>query len=309
VSGADPATQWTGWVDLPHHDIPPDGQVVSANERRGSESDPIGTEFASPHRAARINSLLHGRDDLTAEDFADIHGDVFALAALPLCALLADLAPGPAGERVRATILEWDGVMAAGSAGAAAFAAWRTALTTRICAEPVLAPLLDRDVHGPLFAPSLDLTASVGLALESLCAAGTPFGIDVRRLATDALDDAAGHPATWGETHVFGPTHGFDLADADLEPPPIPVTPVSGDVDTVRCTGWLPGISDECFRGSVARYVWDLHDRSRSGWVVPMGASGDPRSPHHLDQIEAWADARLLPIELDWTRLSEVSPS
>ena len=146
--------------------------------------------------------------------------------------------------------------------------------------------------------------ACVGLALESLCAAGTPFGIDVRRLATEALDDTAGHPDTWGATHVFGPTHGFDLADADLEAPALPATPVSGDIDTVRCTGWLPGLTDEAYRGSVARYVWDLADRAESRWVVPMGASGDPRSPHHLDQLEPWAAARLLPVELDWARLT-----
>ncbi len=103
---------------------------------------------------------------------------------------------------------------------------------------------------------------------------------------------------------MFGPTHGFDLADADLSPPAVPTTPVSGDIDTVRCTGWLPGITDEAYRGSVARYVWDLDDRARSGWVVPMGASGDSRSSHHLDQLEAWAEARLLPVELDWERLT-----
>ena len=56
----------------------------------------------------------------------------------------------------------------------------------------------------------------------------------------------------------------------------MPATPVSGDIDCVRCTGSLPGLTDECYRGSVARYVWDLADRARSGWVVPMGAAGDP---------------------------------
>jgi penicillin amidase len=106
---------------------------------------------------------------------------------------------------------------------------------------------------------------------------------------------------------VLGPTHAFHLADADLDPPELPVTAVSGDIDTVRCTGWLPGITDECYRGSVARYVWDLSDRGRSGWVVPLGASGDPRSPHHHDQLDAWAEARLLPIELDWERLTQES--
>jgi penicillin G amidase len=295
---------WSGWVDLPRHDVPADGQVVTANERRGSESELLGTEFASPHRAARIDALLRGRDDLTVADFEGILGDAFTTAGLPLRALVRELEPGPAGAPVRDAILEWDGVMASGSSGAASFAAWRNALAERLSAEPVFEPMRDSSVFGPLFAGYLSMEASVGWALEPLVTAGAPYGIDVRRLATAALDDAAGHPEAWGDTHVFSPTHGFDLADADLEPPGVPVTPVSGDIDTVRCTGWLPGLADDAYRGSVARYVWDLDDRARSGWVVPMGASGDPRSAHHVDQLEAWAEARLLPVELDWERLS-----
>ena len=295
---------WSGWVELPRHDVPADGQVVTANERRGSESELLGSEFASPHRASRIHTLLRGRDDLAALDFEDILGDSFAISALPLCAMVRELVPGPAGEPVREAILEWNGVMAAGSRGAAAFAAWRNALTTRLCAEPALAALRDSSTYGPLFAPYLLLQATVGWALEPLVNARTPYGIDVRRLATQALEDAAGHPDAWGDTHVFGPLHAFDVADPDLEPPAIPITPVSGDIDTVRATGWLPGLTDEAYRGSVARYVWDLDDRARSGWVVPMGASGDPRSSHHLDQLAAWAEARLLPVELDWERLT-----
>jgi penicillin amidase len=79
---------------------------------------------------------------------------------------------------------------------------------------------------------------------------------------------------------------------------------VSGDIDTFRCTGWLPGLTDEAYRGSVARYVWDLAEPADSAWVVPMGASGDPRSAHHLDQLDAWSQARLLPVELEWERLT-----
>jgi penicillin amidase len=300
---------WSGWVELPRHDVPPDGQVVTANERRGSESELLGHEFAPPHRASRIHTLLRGRDDLAVHDFEDILGDSFAISALSLCAMVRDLAPGPAGEPVRDAILEWDGVMAAGSRGAAAFAAWRSALTTRLCAEPAFAALRDPSVHGPLFAPYQSLPAIVGWALEPLANARTPYGIDVRRLATEALEDAAGHPDAWGDTHVLAPTHAFDVADPDLEAPAIPTTPVSGDIDTVRATGWLPGLTDEAYRGSVARYVWDLDDRARSGWVVPMGASGDPRSSHHVDQLTAWAEARLLPVELDWERLTpDVDP-
>ena len=58
------------------------------------------------------------------------------------------------------------------------------------------------------------------------------------------------------------------------------------------------------YRGSVARYVWDLADRQRGGWVVPLGASGAP-GPHHHDQLDAWAAAELLPLVTDWDELRE----
>ena len=306
VSGHDAGTAWSGWLEpLPRHDVPVDGQVVSANERRGAESGPIGTEFAAPHRAERIAELLTARDDLTVSDFGALLGDTLSGSLSLLVPMLRELTPGEAGERLRQQILAWDGHMDADSPAAAAFAAWRTALARRLVREPVLAPLADAQVHGPVFAAYLDLTASVGLALETLVDHGNPFGIDVRRLATEALEDAAHHPASWGETHVLGPTHGFDVGERDLVPPHIPVTPVSGDIDSVRCTGWLPAITDECYRGSVARYVWDLADRSNSRWVVPLGASGDPRSPHHHDQLEPWAAARLLPVVTEWDALTE----
>ena len=284
VTSTDPDGDWTGWVDLPRHDVAADGQVVTANERRGPESDLLGTEFAPPHRAERIAALLTGRTGLTAEDFEAVHGDVL----------------GPPGLRAVFDGLrgrDWDGLMTAESTDAAAYAAWRGALTRRLCAEPVLAPLLDASVHGPVLAPYLDLTASVGVALDRLVEAGTAFGIDVLAHARAALDEA-GPTGTWGEVHVL-----------DALGDPVPQVPLAGDVDTVRCTGWLPGLSERSHRGSVARYVWDLADRRSSGWVVPLGTAQDPASPHCRDQVEAWAAARLLPIETDWDALSPTDRS
>lgn len=307
TTSTDPDGGWTGWLDLPRHDVEPDGQVVTANERRGEESALIGTTFAPQHRAQRLHALLRGRADLGPDDFATFHNDTLNTAAAGPLAVIAALDPGPSGAEVQRLVLDWDGRMDADSAGAAAFAAWRTALTRRLVAEPVFAGLTDSSVHGPVFAVYLDLTASVGLALETILSVDEPFGIDVRRLATLALDDAAGHAATWGDTHVLGPTHAFDLADPDLVAPTVPAVAVSGDIDCVRCTGSLPAITDAAYRGSVARYVWDLAGVGTSGWVVPMGASGDPRSPHHLDQLDAWTEGRLVPIVTDWDELTEVS--
>ncbi|GAB2444914.1 hypothetical protein GCM10027062_26700 [Nocardioides hungaricus] len=308
VDAADPDAAWTGWLaDLPAHGVPPDGQVVTANERRGPESAAIGAGFAPPHRAARIHQLLDGRDDLTTEDFRAIHDDALLLSVPLFQEFLRGVEPGPDGAVVRDAILGWDGRMGATSYGAAAFAAWRSAFTLRIAAEPVLAPLAEPIVDDPVLRPWLDVATRVGGALESLIDAIAPFGLDLPALARAALDDAAGHSATWGATHVVTPLHAFDVAATGLEPPPVPPLPVSGDIDCVRCTGSVPGLTDACWRGAVARYVWDLADRGAGGWVVPLGAAGDARDPHHLDQLPLWVAGELAPLVTDWDRLPEDS--
>lgn len=309
VDAADPETAWTGWLDDAHRaDVPADGQVVTANERRGPESEAVGTTFAPPHRAGRLHALLAGRSGLTAGDLAAMHHDAL-LPALDLYrSLLEPLRPGPEGKPVRDLILGWDGRMEADSSGAAAFAAWRGALVRRLVAEPVFAPLAEPVVDDPVLAPWLDPAARIGAAVERLVAAGTPFGIDLPALATRALDDAADHAASWGQAHTFFATHAFDVVAGAPEAPALPETPVGGDIDCVRCTGSLPGIDDSAWRGSVARYVWDLADPAGSGWVVPLGAAGDPRSPHHADQLPLWAASELAPVVTDWDRLAEEAP-
>ncbi len=276
---------------------------MTANERRGPESDPIGTAFAPPHRARRIEELLGVRTGLTTADFAAIHNDTL-LATVPV---LTALVPGAFDD--------FDARMEADSPAAARFAAWRSALVRRLVAEPALAPLLDPPAehrHDPLFAGWVDPTFRIALALPTLAAAGTPFGIDLAALGRAALAEveAAGEAGdlagTWGDTHVFAPVHAFDTLGRAW--PGVPEHPVSGDSDCVRCCSSYPAQDDVCSRGSVARYVWDLADRTRGGWVVPTGAAGDLDDPHHHDQLDAWVAGELLPIVTDWDQLTEVAP-
>jgi len=288
--GEGDAVAWSGWHGPNRAEIPADGEVVTANERRGPESEAVGVAFAPAYRADRIRALLDGRDDLTPDDFCAIHNDTY-LATVPL---LRGLVPGEFDD--------WDGRMDADSADAARFAAWRNALVLRIAAEPVFASLHE-PVDDLVHAPWLDVTGRIGLALPSLVAAGTPFGIDLRALARLALADSRDHPATWGETHVATPVHAFEVSG--LAAPELPRLPVDGDGDCVRCTGSLPGVTDEAYRGSVARYVWDLADRDASGWVVPLGAAGHPDHLHHRDQLPLWVAGDLVPLVSDWSRLTE----
>ncbi len=303
----DDAREWTGWLADPNRaDVPVDGHVVTANERRGPESAAVGSVFAPPYRAARLHFLLDGRTDLTTDDFAAFHNDTL----LETVATVSALVPGAFDD--------FDGRMDADSTAAGRYAAWRSELVRRLADHPVLAPLAAEQpghVHSPLFAPWLGHVHRIGLALPMLAtealAGRPPFGIDLVTVAKEALaavdggergDGGGGTaPPTWGETHVVDPFHAIEDLGFDAG---IPRLPVSGDGDCVRCTASYPGLTDLCFRGSVARYVWDLADRSAGGWVVPTGADGRP-GPHHHDQLPLWVEGALAPIVDDWSLLTE----
>jgi acyl-homoserine lactone acylase PvdQ len=46
--------------------------------------------------------------------------------------------------------------------------------------------------------------------------------------------------------------------------------------------------------------VFDLANWDASAWIVPLGAHGDPASPHFADQRTAWARGDLIPMRFDW---------
>ena len=78
------------------------------------------------------------------------------------------------------------------------------------------------------------------------------------------------------------------------------VVAVGGDGDTVQAASYIPGAGFGLSSTSVARYVFDLGDWERSAWVVPLGSSGHPGSPHYADQARAWGEVELLPMRYDW---------
>lgn len=276
VPAGDPAYAWTGWVDLPRVETPVLPSVC-ANDRRPDVAD-LGIGFAPPHRAARIRTLLA---DGAGPEAVHMDADV---GTTPARALLRRLAASALRDR----LLAWDGVMAAGSRDAGLYAAWRSALARRLLDHPALRPLAPPSGFDPLFAPWTELPGRIGLALDGLIA-GLP---DIEPYASAALDALPDPP--WGQRHVVAPvpvTFGAPYA--------VPPVPLSGDGGCVLATYSVPGVADACWRGPVARYAWDLTDRARSRWVVPFGASGDPASPHFLDQLPLWAAGRLVPAFLE----------
>ncbi|MEU2703490.1 MULTISPECIES: penicillin acylase family protein [Micromonospora] len=291
VPAWEPAYRWRGDY-LPLVDEPVDGVAVCANDRRDDVAA-HGADFAPPHRARRIRALLaDGAEPST------VHTDD-RLPAGPLYRLLDRLDPDWLDEPARALLLRlrgWDRAMAAGSAGAGAYAAWRAALARRLRVHPRLRGLDEPCGFDELFAPWTDPAARIGLALDHLAAA---LGADLAEPAAEALAEVAAGPppGEWGSRHLLHPVHlGVAPAITDAVTAMRRRVALGGDTDCVLATSSVPGISDACWRGPVARYVWDLTDRAASRWIVPFGASGRPDDPHFADQLTHWAAGTLIPV-------------
>jgi penicillin amidase len=271
--------------------------AVDANERPERSPIDLGYAYPPPHRAARIRSLLAELQPRTTDAFAEIWADTASGSAAALGAWL------PAATDLR----DWDGRMDAASMAAGRFAAWRSGVVRRVTAHPALAPLHTPHGFGQVFQPWLSVGPQVAAALPRLLA-HPAIAPDATRMCAEAWDEASAAP-DWGSTHRMLPLHVV----ADVPGAAAPVTgldvAVSGDGDTVRCTGSTPGTSDRSWRGSVARWAWDLADRDRSLWSVPFGASGDPASPHFADQLAAWTEARPTRVTTDWARLRPDQPT
>uniref|UniRef100_A0AAU2JUJ9 Penicillin acylase family protein n=1 Tax=Streptomyces sp. NBC_00049 TaxID=2903617 RepID=A0AAU2JUJ9_9ACTN len=291
---------WQGWAETPAE--PVQGFAVMANAR--GIASPLGVEFAPPHRANRIRELLSGSADWSPKAMADVHRDTHLGSAAPLLALLPafeDLTP--AARALRTRLLAWDRHMAADSADATVFAAFRTATVRSFAADPVFEGLWGVPGGPDVFHPWLYLVPRIGYALEGLLASPLLPGLDRAAHVRAALEETAAADSLdtpWSEVHRLTPWSA--LPDPEAQWPGL-----GGDHDCVNATSSVPGFTDLTARASAARYVWDLARREDSLWAVPLGADGVTGSPHHRDQLPLWAHCELVPVVTDWTRLTKES--
>ncbi|WP_329350035.1 GNAT family N-acetyltransferase [Streptomyces sp. NBC_01261] len=296
VPAWEPGHEWHGWHQPPRGHLTDDGIAVMANQR--GPATPLGVEFAPSHRADRITALLAEREKWSAADMPAIHMDTHLGSATPLLDHLTALTNlTPEASALRDRLLAWDRRMDADSTDAAAYAAVRGAVVRRLAAHPAFAALAEPPAYPEVFAPWLALLPRVAFALEHLLSARELYGIDRPEIVRAAVEEAAAEPVgTWGDTHRLAPWRAFGGT-------PTPGPGLSGDHDCVLCTSAVPGLTDLSARGPAARFVWDLARREDSLWVVPLGASGMPGSPHHRDQLPLWLKGDLVPVVTDLARL------
>ncbi|WP_432178764.1 GNAT family N-acetyltransferase [Streptomyces sp. NBC_00063] len=303
VPAHEPRHAWRGLRELPREPV---GTVAVMANQRGLAA-PLGIEFAPPHRADRIRELLDAQDVWTAPGMAAVHTDTRLASARPLLDLVARLdGLGPDAEALAKRLLAWDRHMDADSVDAAAYARVRAAVVRKLAAHPAFAPLTGMgEAYPEVFRPWLALAPRIAYALETLLTTDQFPDVDRETVVREAVEEAAAATATgetWGDRHRLAAWRALP-EDGDEAAPGLP-----GDHDCVLSTSSVPGITDLSARGPAARYVWDVADRANSLWVVPLGASGIPGSPHRRDQLPLWLRGGLVPVITDWNRLTKETP-
>lgn len=282
LSPAD-AGHWRHTVDttaLPVRLDPPDGVVVSANQRPPPGKVAVGHFFAPPDRSARLAALLAATPRLDAGDMCRLQRDVSAPASLRLRDLLLAAAPAVPRRRrvqqVRQVLIDWDGAYQATSPGALAFEVLCAGVARRIGSR-----------H------RLRAYQSVWMSLHLLqddCQRCSPA--QLRRVVEAALPMAARRLRRyrhWGALHRmvlrhplgYLPGYGriFDAPPFDAE----------GGNNTVHKSGHALGHGrHRASFGSCARHVSDMADIDANHFVLLGGQDGWPGSANYLDQVALW---------------------
>jgi penicillin amidase len=320
--------EWQGSIpfeELPRARNPQTGYFATANNRIVTDDYPyyVALDWSPPHRAIRVSTRLRDLTGATVADMAAIHADRLSLPSRAFTARLDAITP--ADDRVaeaKGLLQGWDGTMAPDLVAPTIYALWREHTTavlverTDLCILSTI-PLAQEPV--PVRALSLGsrLRGPVAALLAADDTSLLPEGTTWNAILTEALARAVAWLTarlgpemsawTWASLHRTAPKHTLagtfpDLAGL-LNPPD---AGAGGDGDTPQAAGYagLAGVGFSLTNTAVARYCFDLADWDNSGWVVPLGASGHPGSPHYADQVPAWRDVTLHPMVYSWERIA-----
>jgi penicillin amidase len=272
--------EWTGYIpldELPHLFNPPSGLIVTANQRI------VGTDYkypqfvrdyAAPWRARRLFELLNRETKATMDTVRAAQYDAYNL---PLANLAREIVKSGSAARETVEMLRaWDGRMARDSHAALIVNEIRVCMANKIAdanrpipAAAIRERILDRAVRErrklwlPAGIPDYE-------SLMSTCDSESRVSLE-KRLGTDR--------AKWGWGTVSTSRFPHPLAAAPL---------IGGQFKTpsvaLEGSGQTPNVASfVSMRLITSPGNWDV-----TRHVIPLGQSGDVRSPHFKDQFELW---------------------
>ncbi len=321
--------EWQGYI--PHNELPkainPEaGYAVTCNQRVAGHDYPyyVGLYFSPEFRARRVQTRILELEPGTAtvEDMARIHAERVSNPARVLTEALVGVTPLDGDSKEALDLLRaWDGRMDRELAQPTIYAQTK-AHVTRFIAGHLVGDLAGEALSGTAGGEAhVRLVAlEITLDLERNDSSVLPPGHDWPGVLASALKDAVAalkerlgddmSAWQWGRLHRTAPQHPlsgvFPEVAVLLDPPG---APIHGDGDTPLAGGYALNRPFIATGLSVNRYIHDPSDWTNSRWIVPLGASGHPGSPHYADQAEMWSNVEYIPQLWDWEQIASEAES
>ena len=328
VPGWDGDHEWSGYIpfdELPRSTNPENGFIVTANNRIVDEDYPyyIALEYAPEYRSRRIIERVLGLRKATVEDMVAIHSERTSIPALVYMDILKEVVPsGSVEESAKKILIEWNGVMDSDSTAATIYSAFRLKLHDRVFQNLFGSLAGEALIAGGRGAPrhvsqlASNLVTDADFRNESLLPEGETWESIVPKAFGDGilwLIDILGEDVSsweWGRVHHTNPVHPLSEYHPDLskklDPPSVAM---GGDGDTPQAGSFAHTNPFVMTGMSVARYVFDASNWDNSRWIVPLGSSGHPGSPHYADQLDIWSKVETIHMCYTETAVDETSVS
>lgn len=321
--------EWNGYI--PHDELPkainPDtGYAVTCNQRVAGHDYPyyVGLSFTPEYRARRVQTQILALEPgaATVDDMARIHAERISNPARIFTEALIGVAPldGDSTEAL-ALLCAWDYSMDRNCAQPLIYAKTKTYVIRFLLdhlmgemGEELFSGVAGADAHArqiivrmnqaladgdnALLPPAYSWSDVLATALQSAVT-------DLKAQLGDDMSEWA-----WGKLHRTHPQHPLAVLFPEyaglLNPPAVPT---HGDGDTPLAGSYAFHNGFIATGMSVNRYIHDPSDWTNSRWIVPLGASGHPGSPHYADQAEMWANVEYIPQLWDWSQISAEAES
>ena len=307
VPGWDGEHEWNGSIpkeELPAEDNPPNGFIVTANNRTTTPDYPHYLNYAGTRfRADRLHELMDEVETFALDDIPALQQDVVSIPHREAIEALTSFeANDPRARSLQLLLGGWDGSMDADSAPAALANEARdrlAALTVEAYYARVegLAPQMPAS-HTVLLAQLARRSPLMLGEFESWEAAMERALIE----AGEALTDRQGSDPEswrWAEDHKIVWAHNLGR-DPELKPTfDLDPLPMQGDRNTVWNASSPLGATGT--HGVSYRQILDMGDLNAARIVIPPGNSGQPGSTHYNDHVREWLEGEYHPLFVEWS--------
>ena len=298
-NGWDDAWEWTGYVpfeELPQAFDPPEGYIVTANNKVEATDTPFFTTSWDPYRAARIRALILAKPKLGLDDLQVMRGDLKSSLADELLPTLLAATPKSARDvQALAVLKAWDRVETPDSAAGAIFTAYYAHLL----------PALVKDELGPELYAQFEGNRP-DLMHRALTDPTGAWCDDVTTPTHETCGDAALHAlhdAVEDLTHRLGADmHGWrrdrlGIAKfANLVGSQAPLigglftrtVPLGGDAKTVHVNAFSFKKPYDTVMCPATIGEYELAPTGETRMALPLGQSGHPLSPHYDQYLSRW---------------------